>query len=155
MISTKYKEIYDVFINHYKIKHVDPGHEITEDELNSIFNKIISTQNINDDYSFNYLMNYIIKKLSGILDAHTQYEDVQIIPMNFKLFDNEVIVNYPNNLKGANLISINGIDMNIIIKELDNIITYGTEGKRKYEIEQALFNKKNYLVYQCLGIMKF
>lgn len=142
MISPKYKEMFEVFIKHYKDKHVNPWHEISEDELNDIYNNIVSNQDIIDDYSFNYLMNVIIKKLSGILDAHTQYDDFQRIPMNFKIFENEVIVNYPESLKGASLISINGIDINIIIKELDSVITYGTEGKKKYETEKALFNKK-------------
>ena len=142
MISPKYKEIYDAFINHYKDKHVDPWHEISEDELNSIYHNIVSDQDIVDDYSFNYLMNNVIKKLSGILDAHTLYDDVLRIPMNFKIFDNEVLVNYPENLKGASLVSINGIDINTIIEELNNVITYGTEGKKKYETEKALFNKK-------------
>ena len=32
MISIKYKEMYDVFINHYKNKHVNPWHEISESE---------------------------------------------------------------------------------------------------------------------------
>ena len=134
--------MYDTFINHYKDKHVNPWHEISEDELNNIYNTIVSNQDITDDYSFNYLMNFIIKKLSGILDAHTQYNDIQRIPMNFKIFDNEVVANYPGDLKGATLISINGIDINTIIKELDNVITYGTEGKKKYETENSLFNKK-------------
>ena len=142
MISPKYKEMYDAFINHYKDKHVNPWHEISEEELNNIYNNIVFNQDIVDDYSFNYLMNVTIKKLSGILDAHTQYDDVQRIPMNFKIFENEVIVNYPESLKGASLISINGIDINTIIKELDSVITYGTEGKKKYETEKALFNKK-------------
>ena len=142
MISTKYKEMYDAFLNHYKNKHVNPWHEISEEDLNQIYNNIISSCNIDDDYSFNYLMNVIIKQLSGILDAHTQYEDVQRIPMNFKIFENEVLVNYPEQLKGASLLSINGINVNEVIKELDSVIAYGTEGKKKYETEKALFNKK-------------
>ena len=142
IIDIKYKKIYEAFINHYKEKHVNPWHEITEEELNQIYNNIIANYNIDDDYSFNYLMNVIIKKLSGILDAHTQYEDVQRIPMNFKIFENEVLVNYPKELKGASLLSINGISIIEVIKELDSVITYGTEGKKKYETEKALFNKK-------------
>lgn len=142
MISPKYKEIHEVFINHYKDKHVNPWHEISEDELNDIYDNIISSQDIVDDYSFNYLMNFIIKRLSGVLDAHTQYKDTQTIPMNFKIFDDKIIVNYPNDLKGATLLSINGININTIIKELDNIIIYGTKGKKKYEIEKSLSDKK-------------
>lgn len=142
MISTKYKEMYDAFINHYKNKHVNPWHEISEDDLNQLYNSIICNRAIDDEYSFNYLMNVIIKQLSGVLDAHTQYEDVQRIPMNFRIFENEVLVNYPECLKGSKLLSINDINISEIVKELDSVITYGTDGKKKYETEKALFNKK-------------
>lgn len=142
MISKEYETMYNKYIKHYKDNHINPWHEINEEELNNIYNNIVSKEDINDDYSFNYLMNYIIKRLSGILDAHTIYGDEERIPMNFKIFDNEVLVNYPESLKGSTLVSINGIDINTIISELDNVITYGTEGKKKYETEKSLFNKK-------------
>ena len=44
-------------------------------------------------------------------------------------------------MRGYELVSINGVSMSTIINELEDIITYGTEGKRKYEIEKSLFNK--------------
>ena len=44
MISPKYKEMFEVFINHYKDKHVNPWHEINEDELNDIYNNIVSNR---------------------------------------------------------------------------------------------------------------
>lgn len=142
MISVKYKEMYDTFVNHYKNNHVNPWHEISEEELNQLYNNIVLNNDIDNDYSFNYLMNVIIKRLSGITDAHTQYDDIQDIPMNFKIFENEVLVNYPETLKGASLLSINDIDINKVINELDNVITYGTMGKKIYETEKALINKK-------------
>lgn len=142
MISIKYKEMYDVFINHYKNKHVNPWHEISESELDKLYNNIVSNQDINDDYSFNYLMNVILKRLSGEVDAHSKFDDVKMIPMNFRIFGEDVIINYPNNLKGYELISINGYDIKDVLDQLDDVITYGTEGKRIYELEKALFNKK-------------
>lgn len=142
MISIKYKEMYDVFINHYKNKHVNPWHEISESELDKLYNNIVSNQDINDDYSFNYLMNVILKRLSGEVDAHSKYDDVKMIPMNFRIFGEDVIINYPDNLKGYELISINGLDIKDVLNQLDDVITYGTEGKRIYELEKALFNKK-------------
>lgn len=142
MISIKYKEMYDVFINHYKNKHVNPWHEISESELDKLYNNIVSNQDINDDYSFNYLMNVILKRLSGEMDAHSKYDDVKMIPMNFRIFGEDVIINYPDNLKGYELISINGFDIKDVLNQLDDVITYGTEGKRIYELEKALFNKK-------------
>lgn len=142
MITLEYKNMYDTFINHYKEKCVNPWHEISEEELNKIYDGIVTTQNIDNDYSFNYLMNFVIKKLSGKSDAHTMYDDTDCIPMNFKIFNDEVLVNFPEHLKGSKLIAINGIDINVILKEIDNVITYGTEGKKIFEIEKALFNKK-------------
>lgn len=142
MISIKYKEMYDVFINHYKNKHVNPWHEISESELDKLYNNIVSNQDINDDYSFNYLMNVILKRLSGEVDAHSKYDDVKMITMNFRIFGEDVIINYPDNLKGYELISINGYDIKDVLDQLDDVITYGTEEKRIYELEKALFNKK-------------
>ena len=142
MISIKYKEMYDVFINHYKNKHVNPWHEISESELDKLYNNIVSNQDINDDYSFNYLMNVILKRLCGEVDAHSKYDDVKMIPMNFRIFGEDVIINYPDNLKGYELISINGYDIKDVLDQLDDVITYGTEGKRIYELEKALFNNK-------------
>ncbi len=142
MISIKYKEMYDVFINHYKNKHVNPWHEISESELDKLYNNIVSNQDINDDYSFNYLMNVILKRLSGEVDAHSKFDDVKMIPMNFRIFGEDVIINYPDNLKGYELISINGFDIKDVLNQLDDVITYGTEEKRIYELEKALFNKK-------------
>lgn len=142
MISIKYKKMYDVFINHYKNKHVNPWHEISESELDKLYNNIVSNQDINDDYSFNYLMNVILKRLSGEVDAHSKYDDVKMIPMNFRIFGEDVIINYPDNLKGYELISINGYDIKDVLDQLDDVITYGTGGKRIYELEKALFNKK-------------
>lgn len=150
MISIKYKEMYDVFINHYKNKHVNPWHEISESELDKLYNNIVSNQDINDDYSFNYLMNVILKRLSGEMDAHSKFDDVKMIPMNFRIFGEDVIINYPDNLKGYELISVNGFDIKDVLNQLDDVITYGTEGKRIYELEKALFNKK-----KMLGIPMF
>lgn len=146
MINTKYENLYQRFINEYKEIHPNPWHEINEEELKKIYNELINKININDDYSFNYFMNYIIKKLSGKEDAHTKYihtikTSKDILPINFKIIENKIYVNYPSKLKGYELKSINNIPIKNIINELDNIITYGTDGKRKYELEKALINK--------------
>ena len=61
-------------------------------------------------YSFCYFMNYIIKRLSGNSDAHTIYKSNAPIPMNFKIFGEDVLVNYPSDLRGSKLVSINNVD---------------------------------------------
>lgn len=141
MISTKYQNTYEEFLNYYKNKHVNPWHNISESNLKEIYEYLINSIDIDNIYNFNYFINYIIKRLSGSTDAHTKFELLSIIPINFRIFGNEILVNYPKYLRGSSLISINGIDINKIILELDDVITYGTKGKRKYELEKALFNK--------------
>ena len=141
MIDLVYKNRYEKYIEHYKNKNVNPWHEINEIKLNEIYNYLINNMDINDEYSFNYFINYIIKRLSGKDDAHTKYDCVSIIPMNFKVIEGEILVNFPENLKGSRLISINNISINDIINELEDIITYGTEGKRRFEIEKSLLNR--------------
>ena len=141
MISIKYKIIYDEFIKKYEEIHVNPWHEIDKDKLNDIYEKFVSEINVVDEYSFGYFINYIIKRLSGLTDAHTKYSKIIPVPLNFRMFGNDILVNYPKEIKGAKLISINGIPINQIIVELDNIITYGTDGRRQHELEKTLFNK--------------
>ncbi len=141
MISTKYQNIYEKFVESYKRIHIDPWHEIDEETLNNLHDELVSCIDITDSYNFIYFMDYIIKRLNGKSDAHTKLDMVSILPINFKIFADEVLVNYPEELKGASLKSINGISIKQIISEIDAVISYGTEGKRKFETEKALFNK--------------
>lgn len=141
MISTKYQNIYEKFVESYKRIYIDPWHEIDEETLNNLHDELVSCIDITDSYNFIYFMDYIIKRLNGKSDAHTKLDMVSILPINFKIFADEVLVNYPEELKGASLKSINGISIKQIISEIDAVISYGTEGKRKFETEKALFNK--------------
>lgn len=153
MIDIKYKKIYDKFIENYKNIHINPWHNINEEELEDIFNYLVNSMDINDDYTFKYFIDFIIKRLSGYSDAHTQFELISPIPMNFKIFGNDILINYPNDLRGSRLLSINGIDINKIMKEIEEIITYGTEGKRRYELENYLFNK--YVLFGLPSLRKY
>lgn len=140
MINIKYKKIYKEFIQEYERIHVNPWHEITKEELNKIAEDLINNMDINNRYKFKYFMDYIIKRLSGKEDAHTKLQIEYPLPINFKIFNNKVLINFPKELRGSRLISINGIKIEKIVEEIEEVITYGTEGKRKYEIEKALFN---------------
>ena len=141
MINKKYEILYNDFIEHYKRVHINPWHEINEEQLNDLYDKFINVMDVVDIYSFKYFMDYIIKRLCGESDAHTKFEILSLLPINFRIFDNDVLVNYPDNLKNSKLLSINDINIDVIIKELIDTISYGTEGKKKYELEKSLFNK--------------
>ena len=141
MIDIKYKRLYDEFMKKYEEIHVNPWHEINKTELDKIYNFLVNSMDIDNEYNFKYFMDYIIKRLSGTTDAHTKYQRVNLLPLNFRMFNNDLLINYPKAMRGYELVSINGISIQDIISEIDDIITYGTEGKRKYEIEKSLFNK--------------
>lgn len=141
MISLKYKKIYDEFIKKYEEIHLNPWHSVSKEETNVIYDKITNMMDVNDEYSFNYFINYILKRISGKIDAHTKLFDINPIPINFRIINDEVLVNSPQEFRGSKLLSINGIDIDIIIKSIDDIITYGTDGKKIYETEIALMNK--------------
>jgi hypothetical protein len=82
----------------------------------------------------------MIKVLNGKVDAHTRDSNMtNKFPVNFRIFDDEVLVNYPKEEKGSKLISINGVPIKTILEELDNINTYGTEEKRIFDLETSLF----------------
>lgn len=143
MILEKYKDTYDKFISKYEEIHVNPWHNISKEELDKIYHNLVTSMDINDKYSFIYFMNYIIKKLNGKSDAHTKLRlelSYYFLPVYFRIFDNTVICMAPLKFKNAILKSINDIPIETIIKEIDDVISYGTEGKRIYETEKSLFN---------------
>lgn len=141
MITMKYENIYKKFMDKYQEIHVDPWHAISKPEIEVIADKLISNMDIDNDSTFKYFMNYLIKRLSGESDAHTKIQLQNVYPINFRIFDNEVLVNYPTTFKGAKLVAINGVPIIKIMDELDEIITYGTIGKKKYELEKSLFDR--------------
>ena len=141
MILDKYNNTFNEFMKKYEEIHINPWHNISKKDFTKKKEELLNTMNVTDIYSFTYFMNYLIKILCGTTDAHTKFDMQSILPINFRIINNEVLINYPNNLKGSTLISINDININNVLSELDKVITYGTKGKRIYELEKALFNE--------------
>lgn len=141
MITQKYEDVYLKFVENYRQIHLNPWHEIGQGQLGQLHDKLVGEMDIDNDFNFYYFMNYIIKRLNGKVDAHTQYSTVVPLPLHFRVFENEVFVGFPAKLRHARLLKINGIEVEEIVKQLDDILTYGTTGARRYEIEKALMNK--------------
>lgn len=141
MILDKYNNTFNDFITKYEEIHINPWHNISKEDLIKVKEELLTTMDVTDVYSFNYFMNYLIKILNGTSDAHTKFDMQSILPINFKIINDEVLINYPNDLKGYTLISINDIDIKDVLDELDKVVSYGTKGKRLYELEKALFNE--------------
>lgn len=144
MISDKYKNMYDKFKENYIKYHINPWHEINEQCLNNMCEYLINKFDIFDDNAFDYFINYIIKRLSGALDAHTEFgmKTKDFLPIRFKFVENELLVSEPSELRGYKLTSIDDISINKIIEEFEEVITYGTEGWRLNKLERALYIKR-------------
>lgn len=141
MILDKYNNTFNEFITKYEEIHVNPWHSISKEEFMKKKDELLTTMDVTDVYTFTYFMKYLIKILCGTKDTHTIFDMSSNLPINFKIIENEVLINYPNNLKGYSLLSINDIDINVILNELDKVVSYGTEGKKLFELEKALFNE--------------
>lgn len=141
MILDKYNNTFNEFITKYEEIHVNPWHSISKEEFMKKKDELLTTINVTDVYTFTYFMKYLIKILCGTKDTHTIFDMSSNLPINFKIIENEVLINYPNDLKGYSLLSINDIDINVILNELDKVVSYGTEGKKLFELEKALFNE--------------
>ena len=50
MIDIRYKNIYDKFLGHYKNVHVNPWHEIDENQLKKLYDNLINSMDINNEY---------------------------------------------------------------------------------------------------------
>ena len=136
-----YQNTFDEFINEYERLHVNPWHNITKKEFKNICKELINKIEIDDGYKFDYFMNYIIKRLSGVDDVHTKFRmRTTILPFNYRIFNDAVVVNYPEGLRGSILESINEVSISKILKELDDVITYGTLERKRYELEKSLFD---------------
>ena len=101
----------------------------------------------------------VVEGLAGMIangksDAHTKLNIMSDLPINFRIFDNEIIVNYPEELKGNILLSINGINIETIVNEIDNIISYGTEVKKNMKLKNLFLINIDYLVFHLLETQK-
>ena len=94
------------------------------------------------------------KRLNGKSDAHTKLNIMSALPINFRIFDNEIIVNYPEEIKRNILLSINGINIETIVNEIDNIISYGTEVKKNMKLKNLFLINIDYLVFHLLETQK-
>lgn len=75
------------------------------------------------------------------MDAHTYFDKSSIIPLAYKFIDNNIFIAFPKEYSGYYITSVNGININSILTELDDTLIYGTPGKKEVEIEKAFMNR--------------
>ncbi len=147
MINKKYEDLFDTFVSFYEDTHINPWHQISKKQLMQNYNDVIRNYDVFDDYGFTYLMRYCIKRLSGQSDAHTDFSirHSNILPFGFKVIGNDLCIYLPNELRGAKLKSINGLPVEKIERQFEDIIYYGTLGRKQTQLERCL--KDEYILF--------
>ena len=62
-INECYQKIYNKFITEYQNLHINLWYNISKEELESIIKKFLSNKMVDNDYSFEFFTNLIIKKI--------------------------------------------------------------------------------------------
>ena len=144
-----YKQmIYDL-IKLLEEKHLDCYFNITNAELNNYVEKLLSEDELNDEYDFYYISNKIIKKMFDVYDSHTRviFKNAPCnFPIRLKYIDDKLYIvktdDEHKDILYSQILKINDVDINQLINELDEIIAYSTKEYFEGEIERVFFNGK-------------
>lgn len=129
--------------------HLDFYLNHTKEELEDYINQFLEKNEVNDDYDFYYFLNCIIKYMSSSSDSHTMIykEDNTWFPIRFKIVDNKVFIDrcLDKKMIRKQIKSINGVEIDKVITEIEKCTSYATNGWLLSSIEKILPNKNKLL----------
>lgn len=119
----------------------------SKEDFEEKINDVLKDKNNYDRYDVMYYSNYLIKYLLHPDDSHTNVfpKDFKLLPIIFKYIDgNFYVIKTIDNMNGSlygKLTHINGVGIDIIKKELEEMICYSTDAHLKsimgYRISSA------------------
>lgn len=125
-----YREKFNKLLNKMEKIHLDLYHTISKNKINNYIDELMNRVEIKDKYDFCYYANHIIKVLSGSLDTHTHifiknYQLKPCLPIRYTIIDNKIYITKTTeknkNLLYSELLEINNVPINKIIKEIEYI----------------------------------
>lgn len=135
--------------------HLDFYLNHSEEELYKFINSYLEKYKVNNDYDFYYMMNCIIKYMSSYSDSHTKiYKKDNIwFPIKFKVINNNVFIDrcFDEKYLRKKIKKINGIDISLIISQIKDCTSYGTENWLLFNIEKVLSNRNDLLSLPCIN----
>lgn len=130
-------------------KHLDFYFLHTKEEMNEYINQYLINNTIKNKYDFLYFMKTLIKYMSGVHDSHTKIDVKESLelPIKLKWVENSIFIDQyiDSNFNKTKIISINGVDIDIIKKEIEKTISYGTNNWLKARTEGDLVKVSNLL----------
>ena len=138
-MKKRYSEDLDLFLRRLKSRHINIFHDKSSEE---IFHYIKKYKNkINNDLDFIYFLNYLLKFINNGKDSHTKckFKNNKALPFMFRFLNNKLYIVESSSLYSSYLykdvISINGVSIIKLIKEMRDSISYTTVGYLNSEIE--------------------
>lgn len=137
--SDEYSEKYQCILAHPALYFFH-----SKKDLDKKIEEFLSTKDVFDKYDIYYFASKMIKFLLHPYDSHTKIllTDKIVLPVKFKVIDNKIyIIKITEDFKEtlySELISINGIDIKTIKKELEEITCYSTKGYLDIMVERNI-----------------
>lgn len=149
-MKKRYSEDLELFLKRLESKHINIYHDRSREEVLKFIKNY--KNKINNDLDFVYFLNCILKFINNGKDSHTicKFKNNKILPFMFKFFNNKLFIvgstsSYSSYLY-KDVISINGVSIIKLIKEMRDAISYTTTGHLNSEIE-ANFSSVNGIRY--------
>lgn len=145
IMNTRYKDDLDFLINKYEEIFPMPYYCFSKKQMTKYIDDYLDSNVIESELQFLYFLRCIIKKLNGVLDSHTTVKKKgQFFPFVFKMFNEDLYVSkttkQTEELLYCKLATVNGISYKKLIPEIENTISYSTNGWRKRCLERS-FNE--------------
>ena len=143
----KYREELDKILSIIEEKHIDMYFNINKEELNKYVEELLSQYKLEDSYDLYYIANVIIKKLFGRFDSHTKivWRNADFnLPVRLKYIDGKVYIikatEDNKDLLYGEILSINNVPIKQLLKEIEEMIAYSTNGFLYMQMENILYN---------------
>ena len=138
-MKKRYIEDLDFFLRRLKSRHINIFHDKSSEEISQYIKKY--KNKINNDLDFIYFLNYLLKFINNGKDSHTKckFKNNKALPFMFRFLNNKLYIVESSSLYSSYLykdvISINGVSIIKLIKEMRDSISYTTVGYLNSEIE--------------------
>ena len=138
-MKKRYSEDLDLFLRRLKSRHINIFHDKSSEEISQYIKKY--KNKINNDLDFIYFLNYLLKFINNGKDSHTKckFKNNKALPFMFRFLNNKLYIVESSSLYSSYLykdvISINGVSIIKLIKEMRDSISYTTVGYLNSEIE--------------------
>ena len=136
------KEKLDEILKALEDNHIYFYANITKTELKNYINELLNTNKLHDKYDLYYIVSKIIKRALNKNDSHTTifFKNGERVPLKLEFFDGKLYVvdAKDKDLIYSEVLGINDIDINEILYELEQTITYSTNGWKEFSLARDI-----------------